>query len=552
VANRSATYTYDRGGNRTSQTVGGVTTNFTYDSGRRLVSESRSGWSVNHQYDDWGNETDRTTTESSTVTAETFGYNYLNRMSSYVRTVNSSMSAQWQYEFWPSEERAGKTNLGTMASELYTTHGDNVVTDYVRNTSGVISLNNCYAQGLGLDQKSLRIPMSGSRIHILGDMVGTVAMTLTDAGMKSEECVRDIWGNALAGDTSDERYGFAQREHDMESGLVYMRHRMYDPRTGRFMQIDPAHEGSNHYAYVGNRPTSLVDPSGAIIEESGIRGHKQMMKEFNQALLDYSAEFIKLWSNGLRAKVEKVVGASNLKFAKQAVEHAMTLRWLGNTRFSPGGRERQSTTNRFVYTARLAWIDVGHFCNSSFAGFMVGKDLGYSAGLAVEYWQSSVADSQKALGIPLDGNAQSAFTVEDLPSNKAGAGFGQRVAEGTLIIQSVGAHSLLGALPKLMDKSKGEDWIGKRVGKWLATSPALFNIGGAFNQFLTDNEAVDFVDNDSTHRALKRGAHELQTMPSSPTGYRQNRTSNPVFMAPEYHNAVAPNTPAGSKPPVWP
>jgi RHS repeat-associated protein len=78
-----------------------------------------------------------------------------------------------------------------------------------------------------------------------------------------ETVVRDAWGNKYAGGTT-ERYGYSQREHDLESGLVYMRARMYDPRTGRLTQDDPVvgNRPSEHYAYAGNNPVSRADPTG--------------------------------------------------------------------------------------------------------------------------------------------------------------------------------------------------------------------------------------------------------------------------------------------------
>jgi len=70
-------------------------------------------------------------------------------------------------------------------------------------------------------------------------------------------------GGQISG-ASSERYGFAQREHDGENGLVYMRHRMYDPRTGRFTQTDPivGNRASKHYSYSRSNPLVLVDPWG--------------------------------------------------------------------------------------------------------------------------------------------------------------------------------------------------------------------------------------------------------------------------------------------------
>jgi RHS repeat-associated protein len=64
-------------------------------------------------------------------------------------------------------------------------------------------------------------------------------------------------------------YTFTGREFDRESGLYYYRARYYDSSIGRFLQQDP-HPGNaglpitvtNRYAYAGNNPIGIVDPSG--------------------------------------------------------------------------------------------------------------------------------------------------------------------------------------------------------------------------------------------------------------------------------------------------
>ncbi len=269
VAAYSSTYTYDSAGNRISQTVNGVTTTFTYDAGSRLTAQTASGVTVEHEYDEWGNEVERTTTEGGTTTVEMYAYNYMNRLSGYVREVNSSVQAEWQYDFWPTGERYGKTNLATDVGMRYIPNGDNVVGEYSVSSSGQVTLQNTYAQGLGLDQKAMRMPASGERIHYVGDMVGTLAMTVEDDGSPEEQCIRNVWGQTLAGDTNNESYGFAQREVDMESGLVHMRHRNYDPRIGRFTQIDPIQErkAAKHYLYASGSPVKTRDPWGLQDED---------------------------------------------------------------------------------------------------------------------------------------------------------------------------------------------------------------------------------------------------------------------------------------------
>lgn len=259
VPNRTASYTWDGGGNRLTQTVNGALTSYSYNSANQLTTETWSSKTVSHQYDAWGNENVRTTTGTG-AKKETYAYNFQGWLSGY---TNSAPAASWQYDFWPDGDRYAKTNLSTNTGELYVASGGDVVNDYTKSSSGTIALENTYVQASDQDLKLTRIPASGGRRHYTGDQVGTLTRTSDDTGTTQDTVVRDIWGELQAGSTT-ERYGFAQREHDLESGLVYMRARMYDPTSGRFTQADPSgfNGGVNFYAYAGNVPGSLRDPSG--------------------------------------------------------------------------------------------------------------------------------------------------------------------------------------------------------------------------------------------------------------------------------------------------
>ena len=72
--------------------------------------------------------------------------------------------------------------------------------------AGSATLKNTYVQGLGIDSKQLRMSQDGTRRHMIGDKVGTVGMTLDDAGGTVDTSVKDAWNVQLAGSTS-ERYG---------------------------------------------------------------------------------------------------------------------------------------------------------------------------------------------------------------------------------------------------------------------------------------------------------------------------------------------------------
>jgi RHS repeat-associated protein len=271
IAARNATYLIDAAGNRMTQTITGsstVTTAFVYNAASQLISETRTSSQtdkISHVYDIWGNEKTRTTNLLNDTTidiTEQYQYNSLGRLSAY---TNSATGANWQYEFWPTGERSCKTNLTTSAKEHYIPRLDDVVADYQQVGAGPITLKNKYVQGITTDSKVLRIAFDGSRRHFVGDAVGTLDLTLDDTASIQQTFFKDVFGVSLDQVVSQERYnGIAQRERDSESGLDYVRARMYDPRTGRFTQTDSllSNKPCEHYVYAHGNPVSRVDPSG--------------------------------------------------------------------------------------------------------------------------------------------------------------------------------------------------------------------------------------------------------------------------------------------------
>ncbi|HPD46834.1 MAG TPA: RHS repeat-associated core domain-containing protein [Anaerohalosphaeraceae bacterium] len=90
-------------------------------------------------------------------------------------------------------------------------------------------------------------------------------------------------------------YMFTGRRYDDETGLYYYRARMYAPDLGRFLQPDPIgyDDGMNMYTYVGNNPTSFVDPFGLC---KGDRGFLRKLWDGDYFGTQYGASSTDIWA----------------------------------------------------------------------------------------------------------------------------------------------------------------------------------------------------------------------------------------------------------------
>jgi RHS repeat-associated protein len=114
------------------------------------------------------------------------------------------------------------------------------------------------------DEYFTRTDSSGTA-NFLTDAVGSTVALTNSSGSALASYVYEPFGNAtLASGSSANPYQYTGREND-GTGLYYYRARYYAPTLGRFISEDPIGfngGGANLYAYAGNSPTNLRDPSG--------------------------------------------------------------------------------------------------------------------------------------------------------------------------------------------------------------------------------------------------------------------------------------------------
>lgn len=70
--------------------------------------------------------------------------------------------------------------------------------------------------------------------------------------------------------TPEQGPGYTGHVNDVDSGLIYMQARYYDPSVGRFLSVDPVDPklgdiyNFNRQAYANNNPSSRMDPDGKV------------------------------------------------------------------------------------------------------------------------------------------------------------------------------------------------------------------------------------------------------------------------------------------------
>lgn len=296
----SEQYTYYLNGNQKSKTSNGTATNYEYDKMNRLISENDTDYS----FDDFGNRismTDGTVTTSYTydlnnrlyesnevngdITTNTkFFYDnngnqitkavmvnqpYVEGMLGDYTISNTSDSFVALYEYNCYNQLVGVDTNGVVSNYAYApdglrhskTVGDNTITFVYDNANVVEEIT---ADGTNKYYRGIEIIKNDDNHYYLYNGQGDIAFLIEADGTSVADYVFDAYGNQSEENTVYNPFGYRGEYTDIESGLVYLRARLYDPQTGRFINEDPVKDGSNWYIYCSGNPIVFVDPSGMV------------------------------------------------------------------------------------------------------------------------------------------------------------------------------------------------------------------------------------------------------------------------------------------------
>ena len=252
LPNQNIQYVYDANGNRTSQTVNGVTTTYAVNSVNEYTNSTTNGAVTTYQYDDDGNLL--STTDASGTTSYT--YNELNELTG---VSSAALSATYAYD--PLGSQVAQTINGVTTNfQVDPTGISSVVAAY----DGSGNLETHYVYGLGLTSQVSADNDSGYYdFNANGSTVGITGSSGSYLNQYAYQPFGETTTIAASLSNPFTYVGQAGVTTD-PTNLFFMRNRTYDPNLGQFLTVDPIgiYGGINTRVYTGNDPVMYSDPIG--------------------------------------------------------------------------------------------------------------------------------------------------------------------------------------------------------------------------------------------------------------------------------------------------
>ena len=187
---------------------------------------------------------------------QTFTYDMENRL---VATTGPNASLKYDplgrlFEYSPPVP-------GLTTQFLYA--GDALVAEYTIS-GGVSTQTRRYVHGDQVDEPWVQYNVSGgnARRYLHPDHQGSIIAHSDDTAAVTNKLTYDAYG--IPATSNVDRFAYTGQTWFKELGLFHYKARVYNPKLGRFLQMDPIFykDDLNLYAYVGQDPMNRSDPTG--------------------------------------------------------------------------------------------------------------------------------------------------------------------------------------------------------------------------------------------------------------------------------------------------
>jgi len=251
------TFTYDPAGNRLLKNHDGARTTYAYDVANQLTYSQDAGGRTTFTFDADGNQQ---VVREPSGDRTTYAWDYENRMTlaRLPAGIRNTMAYDADGLRVKLEESTG-TKKFVWDDQNYLGETD------AANDTQVVYTNEPQLYGNLVSQRR-----GGTSHWYHFDALGSTRELTDVSAVVTDTRLYDAWGNAVAttgSTTSPLRWvGEVGYFSDPQTGLHYVRARIYRPSIARWLSIDPlAFAGSEDtlYSYVSNNGIVFIDPSGA-------------------------------------------------------------------------------------------------------------------------------------------------------------------------------------------------------------------------------------------------------------------------------------------------
>lgn len=242
-------FSYDALGNRLSKLSPNKTIQYTYNTDNQLIEYD----DVKLHYDSRGNLKKK---ESKDKTANYF----FDERNLLLKVEEDSNIVEFEYDYYGN--RTAKIVNGTRTN--YINDQRTPITNVLVEETESEHINYCYAAGVHSSKGS-----EGSCYYLFDSPNRNVAFVADKNGSIRSQYTYEAFGKVRhEGECSGQNNLFSGQQYDVETGLIYLRKRYYDPELGRFISPD-VHPGTifypqtlNPYTFVLNNPINLIDLTG--------------------------------------------------------------------------------------------------------------------------------------------------------------------------------------------------------------------------------------------------------------------------------------------------
>ena len=255
----NGTYTYDPLDNLRVSTLGNVTTTRGYNASTNQLNSlvSSTLGTTNIYYDVQGNVSQRG--------SQAFVFDEANRLTS------ATNKASYRYDGLGRRTVINAVD-GSASVQFYSSAGQILYSTIVGGSSGAGSATRYVYLGQRLiaETKLVGGAATNSTRYIHTDGLGSPVAHTDSAGTVVDRSRYEAYGANvnIAGSTNPVGLGFTGHVNDVDTGLVYMQQRYYDPVAGRFLSTDQVLTDTssgasfNRYVYTSNNPYRYTDPDG--------------------------------------------------------------------------------------------------------------------------------------------------------------------------------------------------------------------------------------------------------------------------------------------------